>query len=267
MLLNGITVLSLIVALGGFFLNLYELPVAFLTFLITYFSLVLYWCVFAFIVTRFIDFGKEYEEKSNLYRWLINCICESAMQIFRTNVVVTGKEKLPSEKFLIVCNHRSCLDPLITSSVLRMYNIGFVAKDVIFKIPVLSRLMHRCYSLRLDRNDMKQSARTISRASYYIKNNFASMGIYPEGVRSQKSEMLPFMHGAFKVAKKAGCPIVVATITDTDKATKHFFYKRTKINLDFIDVLSKDYVNEHNTVDLSNTARSIMEDNLLKYHM
>ena len=90
----------------------------------------------------------------------------------------------------------------------------------------------------------------------------ASIGIYPEGTRSKEEEMLPFMHGAFKIAKKAESPIVVSTIKNTELAAKNFPWKRTDVYLDFIGVIGADVVKEHNTVELSNMAREMMEKHM-----
>ncbi|MBR6696901.1 MAG: 1-acyl-sn-glycerol-3-phosphate acyltransferase [Lachnospiraceae bacterium] len=264
MLLNWIAIISLVSSMLGYFLSLYKLifiPVAFLA---VYLSLVLLWFLVAFIVTRPVDLTKEYEKRSGLYRWFVNCIVETMRQVCRVDLKVSGREKLPKEKFLLVCNHRGILDPLLTMDVLRKWDMGFVAKAVIYKIPIICRLMHRSYCLCLNRDDMRSSAKTIARAAYFIKNDFASMGIYPEGIRSQEDEMLPFMHGAFKIAKMAACPIVVTTITDTEKATR-YFWKKTVVHLDFIDIIEKDVVAENTTVNLSNMAREKMEKNLAQY--
>ncbi|MBQ4522231.1 MAG: 1-acyl-sn-glycerol-3-phosphate acyltransferase [Lachnospiraceae bacterium] len=263
MLLKRILLLSGVLSIAGYCVGIYEsiflIPIVFLLCVL---ALILLWAVSCFICTRFVNMKKEYNESSRLYRFYTNCIIDSLNQLLRVKLRVSGKEILPKEKFLFVCNHRGAMDPLITMGVLRNYNMGFVAKKEIYKIPIISRLMHRCFCLCLNRDDIKEGAKTILKASTFIKDDKASIGIYPEGTRNTKKEMLPFMNGAFKIAKKANCPIVIATIKNTEVIMKHAPFKKTEVFLDFVGVLDKEFVGENNTAQISDKVRAIMERSL-----
>lgn len=263
MLLNGIAVISLILTAIGYIAGIYEalwaIPVAFIA---LYISMLLLWALSGIIATRFVNFDKEVNKYNPIYGFYTHGVISLVMQVLRIKMHITGKEKLPEEKFLFVCNHRGAMDPLVTMGVLKKYNMGFVAKKELFKIPVISRLMHKRFCLSLNRGDVKDSAKTILRAGEIIKNDLASMGIYPEGTRNHNDEMLPFMHGAFKIAKKAGCPIVVATIRNTEHIMKNAPLKRTHVYLDYIGVISKEVVAENTTVALSDMARKMMEEHM-----
>ncbi len=265
MLLKGIAVISIILTAIGYILGLYEaiwaIPV---TFIALFLGIFLIWVLSCVIVTRFIRLDKEVSKYNPVYGFYTHCIIGLVMQVLRIKMHITGKEKLPEEKFLLVCNHRGAMDPLVTMGVLKKYNIGFVAKKELFNIPVISKLMHQRFCLSINRGDVKDSAKTILRAGEIVKNDLASMGIYPEGTRNHKEEMLPFMHGAFKIAKKAGCPIVVATIKNTEHIMKNAPLKRTHVYLDYIGVISKETVAENTTVALSGIAREMMEEHLEK---
>ena len=177
---------------------------------------------------------------------------------------VTGKENLPKEKFLLVGNHRGAMDPLLTMGVLKKYNMGFVSKKEVYKVPVISRLMHRCFCPKLDRSNIKEEAKTIIRASKLVKSKEASIGIYPEGKRNKTEEpLLPFLNGSFKIAKKANSQIVVAVIKNSEKIFKNAPFKRTHVYLDFIGIIDKDFVASHNTAEISEKAREMIEAKLL----
>lgn len=263
MLLNIIILISGVLSIIGYCMGIYEtllaLPIVFLGIAL---MLLLVWAISCFIFTRFVRMDKEYIEPSKLYRSYTNCIIESLIQLLRIKLHVSGQETLPKEKFLLVCNHRGAMDPLLTMGVLRKYHMGFVAKKEIYKIPIISRLMHRCYCLCLNRGDVKQSAKTILKASEFIKEGKASIGIYPEGTRNHGEELLPFMNGAFKIAKKANCPVVVATIKNTEHIMKNAPFRKTKVHLDFVGVLDKEFVSKSSTAEISNRARSMMEQAL-----
>lgn len=260
MLFKMVGLISAVWSIAGYSIGIYEelwaIPIAFIVMALI---LLLIAVVSCFIYTRFIDLNKEYDKQSKINRFYVDCVIDTVMQFLRIKMHITGQEIMPKENYLFVGNHRGAMDPLVTMGVLRRYNMAFVAKKELFKIPIISRLMHRCFCLSLNRGDVKDSAKTILRAGQIIKDDLASMGIYPEGTRSQAEEMLPFMHGAFKVAKKAECPIVVGTIANTENIMKNAPFKRTHVDLDFIGVIDKEFVKEHNTVEISNAAREMME--------
>lgn len=263
MFFKTIGIITAILTVLGYVLGIYEavwaIPIAFV---VIGLAVILLWVASCFIVSRFIDMDKEFDKHNKIFGYYATCIIEIVIWFLRIKVHITGEDILPKEKFLLVCNHRGAMDPLITMGVLRRYNMGFVAKRELFKIPVISRLMHTCFCLSLNREDVKDSAKTILRAGQIIKEDKASMGIYPEGTRNHNEELLPFMHGAFKIAKKAECPIVVATIKNTEYIMSNMPLKRTHVYLDYIGIIDKEFVSEHNTVQISNVAREMMEKKL-----
>ncbi len=267
MLLKIIMIASVILSVAGYCLGIYESILSVVIFfLIWVIGLVVLWFVSCYIVTRFVDMNKDYTEHSKLYWWYVYCIIETAAQIFRIKLHVLGREIIPKEKFMLVCNHRSIIDPLVTMGELREYKMAFVARHEVYRIPLLSRLMHRCNCYCLNRDDIKEGAKTILKAAQTIKEGRASIGLYPEGTRNRGDEMLPFMNGAFKVAKKANCPIVVATLKNTGEMHKRAPFRRTNVYLEFVEVLDRDFVTEKNTVEIGNAVRRIMEENLKTSH-
>ena len=263
MLLGGTAIVAAVLTAVGYILGIYEalwaIPVVFV---VLYVCVLLLWIFTCFIATRFIDFDKPVEKYNPIHGYYTHTIIRLVMQVLRIKMHITGEDKLPKEKFLFVCNHRGAMDPLVTMGVLKKYNLGFVAKKELFKIPVISRLMHSRFCLNLSRGDVKESAKVILRAGEIIKTDLASMGIYPEGTRNHEDEMLPFKHGAFKIAKKAECPIVVATIRNTEHIMKNAPFKRTHVYLDYIGIIDKETVAENTTVALSGIAREMMVEHM-----
>lgn len=96
-------------------------------------------------------------------------------------------EKLPkNERFLLVCNHRSKFDPILTWYVLRDYNLAFISKPENFR---------RCCFMAIDRENPRNALKTIHQAAELIKQNEVSVAVYPEGTRSKTCELLPFHNG------------------------------------------------------------------------
>lgn len=134
-------------------------------------------------------------------------------------VTVLGKENLPSkdEAVLYVCNHLSIFDIIVTYTLCPGLT-GYISKNSIEKVPLLSLWMKRLYCLFLDRDDVKQGLKVILTAIDQVKSGI-SICIFPEGTRNTDSahpeNLLPFKDGSFKIAQKTGCKIVPIAIKGT----------------------------------------------------
>lgn len=261
MLLKGITAISVMLFVFDITSKIYMIPIVFI---LGFAGLVLIWMLFCFVCTRFIDMKKVCQKHNPFFRYFTNCIIESVTQFLRINLHVSGMEILPKEKFLLAGNHKSAVDPLLTMGVLKKYNMGFVSKKEIFRIHVIGRLMHKSFCLSLDRENIREELKTINQASEFIKNQTASIGIYPEGTRNRNKELMPFMNGAFKIAKKAECPVVVAIIRNPELISENMPFRMTNVYLDFIGVLDKDFIKKHTTKQIGNDVFNMINEKLKK---
>ena len=99
-----------------------------------------------------------------------------------THLTVIGEEHVPKDcAVLYIGNHRSFFDIVITYARCPRLT-GYIAKDSIKKIPLLSLWMKRLYCLFLNRDDVKEGLKTILTGIEQIKNGI-SMCIFPEGTR------------------------------------------------------------------------------------
>lgn len=150
-------------------------------------------------------------------------------------LTVIGEENVPDEPVLFIGNHRSYFDIVITYA--RCKNLtGYIAKKEMLSIPLLRTWMKRLYCLFLDRENPKEGLKTILQAIDYVKHG-VSICIFPEGTRNNGEELslLPFHNGSFKIAEKAGCPIVPMSLNNTcDIFEGHIpFIKKTHVILEY----------------------------------
>ncbi len=147
---------------------------------------------------------------------IIQFIFKLIMLLTGSKVTVIGEEHVPKDQaVLYIGNHRSYFDIVLTYA--RCPGLtGYVAKDSMKKIPLLSTWMERLYCLFLDRKNIKEGMKMILKGIEQIKGGI-SMCIFPEGTRNKDPEgpMLPFKEGSFKMAEKTGCPIIPMAITNT----------------------------------------------------
>lgn len=118
-----------------------------------------------------------------------------------TKLTIIGEENVPKDQpVLYIGNHRSYFDIIITYSRCPRLT-GYVAKDSMKKVPLLSTWMTRLHCLFINRSDVKEALKTILAGIDNIKNGI-SMCIFPEGTRNKTDDlMLPFKEGSFKMAE------------------------------------------------------------------
>jgi len=88
------------------------------------------------------------------------------------------------------------------------------------------------------------------------------MGIYPEGTRSKSGELLEFKEGAFLLAKRAGAPIVVMATHGTNQITRRMLLRRTRVDLNVLDVIDRDTVKAMPLSELALNVRTTIEKDL-----
>ena len=183
---------------------------------------------------------KEYDHCDRFYFRVLNSAAFCSFRLARLKIRFDGAEKVPwNQRFLLVSNHCSNFDPIITWYYLRKNNMIFVSKGENFKVPLFGGIIRKCGFLRIDRDDPKESMRTLMKAADFIKRNESSVGIYPEGTRNRTPEngLLPFHNGVFKVAQMAKAPIVVAALHGTGNIRKRYPLRSTKVRLEILEVI------------------------------
>ena len=205
-----------------------------------------------------VDKNREYTQDSRYYRWLLNSATGIGLMLCRVSVDFTGADKIPEGRFLLVSNHRSKFDPLVTWYMFRKENISFITKESNLHVPVFGRIVRRCCFLAIDRQDIKKAYETINKITDLAINDVASIGIYPEGTRNydfEENGLLPFRNGAFKPAKKAGIPIVIVTVQGTEKIHTNYPWHHTVVSLDVSGVISAEEVASMNTAQIGAIVR------------
>ncbi|GHU43632.1 1-acyl-sn-glycerol-3-phosphate acyltransferase [Clostridia bacterium] len=143
-------------------------------------------------------------------------ILKILLLIAGTQVTVLGEENIPKgEAVLYVPNHRSFYDILITYSRVPSLT-GYVAKESIGNIPLISTWFSLLYCLPLSRSDTRKALKTILTGIEFLKQGI-SICIFPEGTRSHGKDLLPFHEGSMKLAEKSGCAIIPVAISNSDE--------------------------------------------------
>lgn len=115
---------------------------------------------------------------------------------------------------IIAPNHVSFYDPPIIAVGIK-HRVRFMAWDALFRVPVLRRILigYGAYPVKLKSADRSAIAQTLK-----ILRNGEAVIIFPEGVRSESGELLPFEQGPARLAAQTGAAIVPVTILGSYEA-------------------------------------------------
>ncbi len=221
--------------------------------------------LFYYLASLSVDLTKPLEKQNRFCRSASGQLIGLACAYCSVHPKIYGAEKLPNnERFLLICNHRSCYDPLVIMDKLRKYNISFISKPSIMKIPVVGRIAYGAGFLAIDRENNRNALKTILQASDYIKSGMCSMAIYPEGTRNREDSLLPFHAGSFKIAQKAGCPLVISSVSGTDKVKAWRIFGGNKVCFNILEVIPAEKVKEMSTSELADYSSRLITESLKK---
>ncbi len=223
--------------------------------------LVLLFAVNALLLPRLAP-GEGIRKQHPLSRWI--CIAVPQWLGGYAGVLprIRGLEKMPEGPFLFVSNHRSMFDPLLVMAWMGKYNIAFVSKPSNLRIPIAGITARHAGFLAIDRENNREALKTILQAADYLKRGVCSIGIYPEGTRSKTRELLPFHAGSFKIAQKAGVPVVVACCYGSEKVKKGLLLCPTPVHLDILEVIDAEHVKAMGSNELADEVRRLIQARL-----
>ncbi len=111
--------------------------------------------------------------------------------------------------YVVISNHESTADPFLLSFL--PWDMRWVAKEEIFKLPLLGWLMHLGGDIPLKRGQRASVEAMMAECLRTLRGGMPIM-MFPEGTRSPDGKLLPFKDGAFRLAIEAGVPILPVAI-------------------------------------------------------
>ena len=140
--------------------------------------------------------------------WLGKTLFHIYFRLFH-RIEVSGLDRLPPRPFILASNHSSLLDPPLVGSSLP-FNIYYMAKEELFKIPVFGSVIRKVHAFPIKRGATDVSA--IRNALNVLENKNALL-MFPEGTRKKKGRALK---GISFVAHKSGLPVLCVRIIGND---------------------------------------------------
>ncbi|MFH1199330.1 MAG: lysophospholipid acyltransferase family protein [Candidatus Omnitrophota bacterium] len=150
-------------------------------------------------------------------------------------VKVEGLENIDHKRvYVVVSNHQSLADIILMYKTKMQFK--WVAKDSLFKIPILGWNMLLAKHIRLERGDFSSIKKVYREAGDWLRKG-VSVVFFPEGTRSDDNKIGEFQNGAFKLAIKEKVPVLPVMIKGTKDAIPKGSWRFTAKTLCLIKVL------------------------------
>ncbi len=132
------------------------------------------------------------------------------------DVKVEGLENIDYNRvYVVVSNHQSLADIALMYKTKMQFK--WVAKESLFKIPVLGWNMRLAKHIRLRRNEFSSIKKVYKEAAGWLRSGI-SVVFFPEGTRNNDLAVGEFQSGAFKLAIKEKVSILPILIQGTRDA-------------------------------------------------
>lgn len=162
----------------------------------------------------------------------------------------------PRHPYVVVCNHQSFGDIPVVSRL--PWEMKWVAKVELFKVPFVGRMMKLAGDIPLDRSDTRSGAKALMQARQYLQQR-CSVIFFPEGTRSPDGRVQAFNDGAFRMAIKERLPVLPLALDGThDALPKHTwrFGAVSRIRLRVLPPVATDGLTAADTVALRDRVRA-----------
>ncbi len=199
--------------------------------------------------------------KNKLNHTLANAILRLGLHLMRVKVIVTGKENIPEENFVLVANHQENYDIIILKPIFKDHIINFIAKEALTRLPIFGRWISLLGNVFISREADRSAAESIIKGIRNYKDGI-SMGIFPEGKRAFGNEMIAFKPGAFKLAMKPKAPLLVATQYNVCKIFKSVPWKRYRVYVHIHPVIMPEDYEGKKSQEISVEVKEMIQSQL-----
>lgn len=167
--------------------------------------------VFGLLVTVVSSFERDAKVG---YR-LAQCWVAVNLWISGVRVKVRGLENLDrSSSYIFMSNHRSNADIVAIAWALWDFQLRWVAKKELLKVPIFGWGLRALKNIIVDRTNREEAIQSYAAARERIRRGISVM-VFPEGTRGTGNDLLPFKKGGFVLAIETGTPIAPVAMFGT----------------------------------------------------
>jgi len=186
--------------------------------------------VVAFFVGLYIIFTYPMRFGHNLFRKWTSKLITTFLGV---KIEKYGEED--PEADMLIINHQSMIDIMVTEVVAKEANIAWVAKTELFKLPFYGNAVKLPKMIELDRENRQGIVKLLKDTKDRVANG-RTVAIFPEGTRNIENKMLPFKKGAEIVANKLNLKVQPIVLVNSAKRfdSKTMGYSSGKVQVIFL---------------------------------
>ncbi len=173
---------------------------------------------------------------------------------------ISGLSNIDKKRtYIIIANHQSLADIVLAYKIKMQFK--WVAKESLFKIPFVGWSLALAKHIKLQRGNLGSIKKVYRQASYWLRSGISIL-FFPEGTRSETTEMGDFRNGAFKLAIKERVPILPILFEGTGTAIPRgswIFTTKTSATLKILPPIETTDYQPADFVKLKDLARSVLE--------
>jgi 1-acyl-sn-glycerol-3-phosphate acyltransferase len=157
-----------------------------------------------------------FDRTGAMQHWCARTWCRLVAFTIFARLRVHGVENVKADRpYVYMANHSSLIDtPALFACLPHQFRI--MAKKGLFWVPFMGWHLWSAGHFPIDRGDARKTARSIRKVIDGVKAG-KSLAVFPEGTRTPDGRLQEFKAGAFKIAMRAGVPIVPVTIRGSFK--------------------------------------------------
>jgi 1-acyl-sn-glycerol-3-phosphate acyltransferase len=138
--------------------------------------------------------------------------CDGVLFLGGIRIKVSGADQLDTNQaYVFMANHQSNLDIPALIAALPRFQLRWIAKRELLRIPVFGWGFWGCRMITINRDSLRDAKSSMREACQKLGDGL-SIVVFPEGTRSLDGELLAFKRGGFVLAQNARAPIVPITI-------------------------------------------------------
>jgi 1-acyl-sn-glycerol-3-phosphate acyltransferase len=218
---------------------------------------------YALLLSKLVKRDKEQDGEAPHYRWFAELAIESVVPVVRIGVKTKGLEQVPQGRFVLMCNHVNDLDPLPILYALPKRQLAFVAKQEVRDLFLVGDFLQKLQGQFINRENDREALKTILNCIRLLKEDKASIAVFPECRIHDDRKFHHFRPGVFKIAQKAKVPIVVCTLKNSRYLTKNLTrLKRSDTVLTVLTVIYPEDYEGKTTTELAEEVYQMMAADL-----
>ncbi|PYT08773.1 MAG: 1-acyl-sn-glycerol-3-phosphate acyltransferase [Acidobacteria bacterium] len=204
-----------------------------------------------------------FDRTGRLQHWCARWWCRLVAWSIFARIRVYGTENVSADQnYVYMANHSSLIDtPALFAYLPHQFRI--MAKKELFWVPFMGWHLWSAGNFPIDRSDPRKTAKSLRSVIEGVRAG-KSLAVFPEGTRTPDGRLQEFKHGAFKIAVRAGVPIVPVSIRGTFKLLPKTTLAPRPGRVDVIighPIDTREY-SERNLGELISRTRAAIEANL-----